>query len=153
MNKIRGAFAALVEQGVIAKRSLVGCTSNEILTVERHFACRLPQEYKDFLSIAGKGAGKLFRGTDIFYPRLLELQSEAGELLAESNLRSPLPNDAVVFCMHQGYELNYFEPKSDDPPVFQFVEGQTEAAVAWPAFSEFILTAIESHRRQWRNLD
>ena len=121
--------------------------------VERHFAVRLPGEYRDFLSIAGKGAGKLFRGTDIFYPRVLQLQLEAQELLAENDLASLLPKGAVVFCMHQGYELNFFVPTSDDPPVFQFVEGQPEAVVAWHAFSEFISVSIEDHVRQWGDLN
>lgn len=153
MNNVEDAFLSIVHTGKIAKSSLVGCTDDEILKVEEHFHCHLPQAYREFLLIAGKGAGKLFRGTDIFYPRVLELQAEANELLAELELTGLLPNDAKVFCMHQGYELNYFEPTSDDPPVFQFFEGQTVAAMAWSSFSEFILSTIHSHMGQWSDLN
>jgi len=153
MKNVKEAFSSIVHQGVIADSSLVGCTNDEILIVEKHFNCCLPQAYKEFLLIAGKGAGKLFLGTDIFYPRVLELQFEAKELLVELGLTSLLPNDAKVFCMHQGYELNYFEPTSDDPPVFQFFEGQTEVVIAWNSFSEFILSSIQSHLGQWSDLN
>jgi len=153
MSKVKEVFSAIVLQGAIAETNLIGCNDDEVSIVEKHFACQLPQAYKDFLSIAGKGAGKLFRGTDIFYPRILELQSEAKELLAELELTVLLPHDAKVFCMHQGYELNYFVPTSDDPPVFQFFEGQTDVVIAWKTFSEFILTTIQSHLEQWSDLN
>lgn len=153
MSRVLEAFSAIVQQGAIEKSNLVGCTADEILIIERHFSCRLPQAYKDFLSIAGKGSGKLFQGTDIFYPRLLALQSETFELLVELELPRLLPNEAKVFCMHQGYEVNYFEPTSDDPPVSQFFEGQADAAVAWESFSDFIYTSIQNHLGQWGNLN
>jgi hypothetical protein len=153
MSKVVEAFSAIVQQGAIEKSNLIGCTSEEIVLVEQHFACRLPQAYKDFLVIAGRGAGKLFRGTDLFYPRVLALQSEALELFAGLDLLELLPNSAKVFSMHQGYEVNYFEPTSDDPPVSQFVEGQTGVAVAWESFSNFISSSIQSHLDQWRDLN
>lgn len=153
MNQVKEAFSTLVRQGAIAEANLIGCTDEEILIIQKHFSCLLPQEYKDFLFIAGKSAGKLFRGTDIFYPRVLQLQSEAEALLSELQLTTLLPIDAKVFCMHQGYELNYFIPTSDDPPVLQFFEGQTEAIVAWKSFSEFIVTSIRSHLEHWPDLN
>lgn len=153
MNQVKEAFLALVQQGAIAKANLIGCTDEEILIIQKHFSCQLPQAYKDFLLIAGKGAGILFRGSDIFYPRVLELQSEAKELLSELGLTTLLPIDAKVFCMHQGYELNYFMPTSDDPPVFQFFEGEINAFVAWESFSKFIKASIQSHLGQWPDVN
>jgi SMI1-KNR4 cell-wall len=153
MNRVMDAFSAIEQQGAIARKNLVGCTVEEISIVEKHFGGRLPKAYKDFLSVAGKSAGKLFQGSDIFYPRVLKLQAEANELLLELALPELLPNDAKVFCMHQGYELNYFRPVSDDPPVFQFVEGRGEVAIGWKSFSEFIDASIRSHLLQSQNLN
>jgi SMI1-KNR4 cell-wall len=153
MNRVMDAFSAIEQQGSIARKNLIGCTVEEISTVEKYFKSRLPKAYKDFLSVAGRSAGKLFQGTDIFYPRVLQLQAEANELLVELAIPELLPSDAKVFCMHQGYELNYFRPVSDDPPVFQFVEGRSEVVIGWKTFSEFIETSIQSHLLQWQNLN
>jgi hypothetical protein len=153
MSEVIKLFSSLVEQGHIQRETLLGCTGDEILTIENHFNAHLPEAYRDFLSIAGKGAGKLFRGTDIFYPRVMELQSEAQDLLNELELPSLLPPDAIVFCMHQGYEINFFAPMHDDPPVSQYVEGDAEASVPWQSFSEFISTSIQSHIMHWSDLN
>jgi hypothetical protein len=153
MNRVIDAFSAIERQGSIVRKNLVGCTVGEISIVEKHFGSRLPKAYKDFLSVAGRSAGKLFQGTDIFYPRVLQLQAEANELLGELALPELLPNDAKVFCMHQGYEINYFRPVSDDPPVFQFVEGKSDVAIGWKTFSEFIDASIQSHLQQWQDLN
>jgi len=152
MSKIEDSFAALVQGGHITKDMLRGCSDEEIAALEVHFNCRLPSSYRDFLSIAGKGAGKLFQGTDIFYPRILQLQREARDLLLELNLPNLLPDEAKVFCMHQGYELNYFLPNSEDPAIFQFFEGQQAVTQPWNSFSDFIETSIESHLKHWPEL-
>ncbi|MFZ6722249.1 SMI1/KNR4 family protein [Undibacterium sp. Ji49W] len=144
---------AIVTQGKIKQESLIACSLQEIKAIEKHFSSQLPQTYKDFLVIAGKGAGKLFRGTDIFYPRILQLQSEARNLLAELDLTNLLPTEAKVFCMHQGYEINYFLPFSADPPVFQFFEGGNAVTMPWQSFSEFVVDTINSHLKQWPDLD
>jgi hypothetical protein len=145
MSTIKEVFSAIIQKNIIAEKNIIGCDNNEISIVEKHFSCRLPQAYKDFLSIAGKGAGSLFEGTDIFYPRVLELQSEAKDLLVELRLSHLLLDDAKVFCMHQGYEMNFFKPISDDPEIFQFFEGNTDAVIAWQTFSEFIIDNINIH--------
>ncbi|HEX2591957.1 MAG TPA: SMI1/KNR4 family protein [Rhizomicrobium sp.] len=152
MGKVEQAFSVLVAEGALPRRTLVGCSESQILAVEKEFGSALPREYRDFLAIAGRGAGKLFAGTDIFFPGVLALRSWAHELLQENSKEDVLPIDAVIFCMHQGYELNYFVPISDDPPVFQFVEGWDAAQQAWPSFSEFITSAIAAHRQQWPKL-
>jgi SMI1-KNR4 cell-wall len=153
MKKIQEIFEALIFQGHIARSTLIGCGADELLIIENFFGYPLPQSYRDFLSIAGKGAGKLFQGTDIFYPRVLDLKSEAKELLLEVKLENLLPDDAMVFCMHQGYELNYFVTGSDDPSIMQYVEGEMQVVMPWKTFSEFISTSIQNHLTQWSDLN
>jgi len=153
MNSVQKSLSNIVQFGTISRQSLKGCSSKEISIIEQHFGCKLPQSYKDFLTIAGKSAGKLFQGTEIFFPNVLQLQLDAEELLDELGLVQLLPCDAKVFCMHQGYELNYFLPTSDDPPVFQYVEGQLAVNQPWGSFSEFLQASINDHLKQWSNLD
>jgi hypothetical protein len=153
ISSMREIFSELEQKGVISVESTLGCSEDEILAVERHFNCILPLAYREFLVVAGKSAGKLFCGTDIFYPRVLQLQSEAKELLIELGAPDLLPNNAKVFCMHQGYEINYFLPVSDDPPVFQYFEGQSEVSQPWKSFSEFLRLSVEGHLAQWPDLN
>jgi hypothetical protein len=146
MKNVRDIFHELVLRGVILDSALVGCSEVEIASIEQHFGCKVPLAYREFLTIAGRSAGKIFCGVDIFYPRLLSLKFEADELLDELGLSDFLPTDAKVFCMHQGYEINYFLPVSDDPPVFQFFEGQSSITKTWDSFSSFLVL-------QWSDLN
>ena len=152
MSDVVDLFASMVRRKEIPQGRLIGCIDGEIESVERHFNGTLPSAYRDFLTIAGKGAGKLFQGTDIFYPKVLELQSAANDLLMELDVAGLLPQDAKVFCMHQGYEINYFLPDLDDPPVFQFFEGQKSVSQPWNSFSEFLRYEVERHLTQWPDL-
>ncbi|WP_312414442.1 SMI1/KNR4 family protein [Comamonas sp.] len=153
VSKIEVIFESLIAQDSIFRSSLLGCNSDEIRLVEKHFECLLPDEYRYFLQIAGRSAGKIFQGTDIFYPRILELKDEAQVLLVELDVAHLLPADAKIFCMHQGYEINYFLPGSSDPPIFQFFEGQLSISQPWASLSEYFRTSIEDHLTQWLDLD
>jgi len=153
MKNVRDIFHELVLRGVILESTLVGCSEVDIASVEQHFGCKVPLAYRGFLTIAGRSAGKIFCGVDIFYPRLLSLKLEAEELLDELSLSDLLPRDAKVFCMHQGYEINYFLSVFDDPPVFQFFEGQSSITKTWDSFSGFLIASIENHLLQWPDLN
>ena len=153
MSRVRDVLSELVRGGRIRGSSLKACTAEEVGSIEKHFGCVLPASYRDFLSMAGHGAGRLFRGTDIFYPRVLGLQRDAIDLFREHGKVDLLPADAKVFCMHQGYEVNFFLPGLDDPAVFQFVEGAEVVSRAWESFSDYLVTSIESHLKQWVDLD
>ncbi|WP_311970484.1 SMI1/KNR4 family protein [Pseudomonas baltica] len=153
MKNVRDIFHELVLRGVILNSTLVGCSEVEIASIEQNFGCKVPLAYREFLTIAGRSAGKIFCGVDIFYPRLLSLKVEADELLDELGLSDLLPTDAKVFCMHQGYEINYFLPISDDPPVFQFFEGQNSMTKTWDGFSSFLIASIGNHLLQWPDLN
>ncbi len=152
-SEVRHLFNALGEEGAISPFNLKACSPGDVCVIEAHFRCRLPQAYKAFLEIAGRGAGKLFQGTDIYYPRLLSLQAEAIDLMAQNNLPKMLPDAAIVFCMHQGYEVNYFLPTSENPPVYQYVEGQPSPVQAWNSFSGFLAEALERHKAIWLDLN
>lgn len=120
----------------------------EIASIEQYFGCKVPLEYREFLTIARRSAGKVFCGVDIFYPRLLRLNFEADELLDELGISDFLPTDAKVFCIHQEYEINYFLPVSDDPPVFQFFEGQSSITKTWDSFPSFLIASLGNHLLQ-----
>ena len=56
----------------------------------------------------GKKAGDYFKGTDIFYPSCLDLNKDALEILTNDGCEDLLPEDAIVFAMHQGFQFHFF---------------------------------------------
>lgn len=104
---------------------LVPVNNEELSKIELEFNVSLPQVYKQFLQLMGKGAGVYMQGSSVFYDELFSLREWANELLVENDME-PLPDSAFVFWMHQGYQMAYFNlNEGDDPPVYYFTEGQT----------------------------
>jgi len=103
------------------------CTSIEVSSLEADLGISLPKTYKEFLLYMGKGSGAIFQGSDCFYRNLQRIQVWAKQLLAENNFAEPLPNDAFVFFMHQGYQFSFFKlSNGDNPPIYSYCEGQQE---------------------------
>jgi hypothetical protein len=117
-----------------------GCTSEEVDTVERREAVKLPTLYKEFLLKMGKGAGQFLKGTDIFYEHLPRLRGWAEESLRESNSSFQLSKSFFVFGSHQGYEFMLLElrPNNEDPPVWIYSEGAKIPVQKWPGFSMYL---------------
>ena len=145
-------FDALIDVGALGRECLAGCTADEVVVIRSCFSHELPLAYEEFLRVAGKGAGRLFCGSEIYYPELLGLQNAAKTLLIENSQTLLLPDDAIVFYMHQGYEFCFMTPNKEDPPVFQYVEGQSGFSNPWGKFSEFLKDSIAWHLKEWPNL-
>lgn len=126
---------------------IVGCSEAEIKKLETAAGLHLPASYRGFLKRMGHGAGDLFRGTDMFYSHLAgNLRPWAEKLLANERPGLRLPADAFVFSIHQGYEVCYFlAGEGDDPPIYQFVEGQGAPTRPWDNFSAFLEEGIATH--------
>lgn len=73
---------------------------------------------------------------------LPDLREIAEQLLQENN-QPPLPAQAFVFLMHQGYQFLYFvaDGKNDDPPVYGYLEGEQGIVKKFEHFSEMVLCA------------
>jgi hypothetical protein len=151
-NAVDTLLARMHDAGSLTRTCLEPCSSEEVQIVRHHFSGWLPPAYESFLRHCGRGAGRLFAGSEIFYPELLELQDAAAELLAQAGDRPVLPPTAKVFFMHQGYEFCFFTPTASDPPVFQYVEGQPSFTNPWPSFSAFLEESIALHLRTWPDL-
>jgi hypothetical protein len=97
---------------------------DQIKEIESEFQIVLPQVYKEFLLLMGRGAGNYMKGSSIYYPDVFQLHEATLELILENQL-PPLPPDAFVFWMHQGYQSAYFRVnEGDDPPVYYYSESQ-----------------------------
>jgi hypothetical protein len=58
---------------IATRDTIIGCSNDDIQTLEEYAAVRLPESYKAFLRIAGRCAGALCLSDDWLYPELLEL--------------------------------------------------------------------------------
>lgn len=88
-------------------------------------------------------------GTDTFWKHLSWLREAAEELIAEKSA-APLPADAFVFYMHQGYEFGYFLlSDGDDPPVYQFASRTAQAKRVTESFSSYLSATLGIFREHF----
>ncbi|WP_435166716.1 SMI1/KNR4 family protein [Paenibacillus glycanilyticus] len=139
----------LLESRIAKLHEIKGCSESEIKELEIKINHIFPPDYREFLQIAGHGAGLLFRGTDIYFKNIKELTKEATELLRDNEESFTLPEDAFVFCMHQGYEFNYFRfSEGKEPPIYQYIEGEGEPRIVWHDFKSFLLEEINNNLKK-----
>ncbi|MCY7334039.1 MAG: SMI1/KNR4 family protein [Pseudanabaena sp. CAN_BIN31] len=122
------------------------CSQSEILSLEHHFHISLPTTYKVILRSMGHGAENFWEGEDCFYRHLPQIQKLAKKLLKENNFPLPLPSDAFVFFMHQGYQFSFFKlSEGDNPPVYSYLEDQEypDFRKTHEKLSDFLATEID----------
>jgi hypothetical protein len=148
-NKIAAIVEVLVDREVASRGSILGCDPNEIAEIESHIGHKLPFAYREFLMQMGRGAGRFYEGTDMFYPCIVDMNlTQAGrELLAEDKSAITLPSDGLVFSMHQGYQFLFIRANGGiDPPVYYYMEGSGKLEKKADTLSEFLVNAA---RDEW----
>ncbi len=148
VSQIQRLAHDIVAAGLASPEELVGCTGEDISALEKKFALTMPGLYVEWLVTMGRGAGKFLRGSDAFFPALLELRDSALELLAECGNKITLPHDAFVFLIHQGYQFLYFrtDQNDPDPPVIQYIEGE-DPIQGWSHLSSYFQQVVQDHIR------
>ncbi len=135
MRTINDIKKALEQAGIRPQ----SCSYAEISMLETHWQLQLPMVYRSFLMHMGNGAGRFMEGSDVFYNFLFDLNSW-GRLFTAENHLPPLPDNAYVFWMHQGYNMAYFTcDDNDDPHVFLQMwteDGITE--LCYPSLADFL---------------
>jgi hypothetical protein len=126
------------------KKTIVGCTDQQMQEIEAVHGRPLPAMYDAFMRRMGKGAGHLFRGTEIFYPEILDLREAAQELFLENHIKTPVSPEWVVFSMHQGYQFLFFDQRTADPPVRWYFEGKGISQMS-DSFSAFLAQEVAEH--------
>lgn len=147
LNRAKTAFA---HSRLAAPDEVLGCTEAEVAALEQRIGHYLPAAYREFLLWIGHSAGHLLQGSDVFYQQLEPLPTYAQELLQENDITTPLPEDAFVFYVHQGYQFMFFRlSEGDDPPVYYYGEGEGQDTfrVLYPSYSAFLETEIEGHTK------
>ena len=116
-----------IEQTILFLRDnntdLKSCSDDEIKKLESYYDILLPDAYKQFLKLMGKGSLNYMKGTDYTYNWLFEMKEGANEILLESNMKE-LAIETFVFWMHQGYQFCYFylDSRIKNPAVYYYNE-------------------------------
>ncbi|HKQ99962.1 MAG TPA: ankyrin repeat domain-containing protein [Pyrinomonadaceae bacterium] len=120
------------------------CSEEEIERLERTFRVILPESYKKFLRLMGRGAEGFLSSDhwDAFYPELLEIarrEEYAGRC-------DNLPDDYFVFASRLAGVYLFFiaDGTDDDPPVYSFGDGHDETFRKshdsfWGFFEEMVI--------------
>jgi hypothetical protein len=114
--------------------------AKSIAALEKHLGLPLPKAYQAYLLIAGSEPPPELRGSDCYGNYLFKLREWGQELLKECSAPFELPDDAVVFLMHQGYQFFYFRADgiTEDPAVYYYFEDWKEAECKYERFSDWI---------------
>jgi len=143
LDEVKARFEQL---HLVCREKIIPCTEDEIRILEQWLGLPLPGAYKEFLLWMGHGAGGFMRGSDCFYEHLPRLRAGAMELLKENGYAEPLPGDAFVFYMHQGYQFYFIRVgEGDDPPVYFYSEAMETPAfiIKHPNLADFLNYRIE----------
>lgn len=149
------ALALAIVDGTTAVRSQVkGLSQEAIREVERDQPARLCEAYRCFLATLGGGAGRLFQGSDVFYPDVLGLREDALELLEEAGSPFQLEETDRVFYMHQGYLFWFLRGTGPDPEVWGYGEGQHENLPILDSgcFTDWLRAMTEQEMEAWARL-
>jgi len=132
---------SLVQIRTCSERPVRGCSPREIEALQTTCGVRLPAAYVRFLEVVGVDCGDFLRGSDLALEWLAGNQSGARALL-EDDAGPPLPEDAFVFCSHQGYQFLFFIANGDpDPEVRDYLEHESYRVVA-PSYSAWLAQAV-----------
>jgi hypothetical protein len=144
-DKICRAKERLLDLGLGRIEEFRGLTESEITSLEESLGVRLPAAYREFLSEMGRSAGRLFLGSDAFYPTLRKLRGWANEMLRECSSQFELPNDAVIILIHQAYVFLFFRTSDgDDPPIYRFAERDELPTMVDQSFSDFLMVSVNA---------
>ena len=123
-----------------------GYEESGIVRCEQELDVRFPAAYRDFLLCMGKASGDLLCGSDqAGLEDLEDFRKQALELIEESGSTFRLPDDAVVWLFHQGYQFTYFRCNAPrDTPQMLWSEGEDEPMELAASFIEFVEARLEA---------
>jgi hypothetical protein len=137
---MRDLADSLIDQGLASKESIIGCTPDQVSEFRRARGIAvLPAQYEEFLTVMGREAGDLLRGTDFFYPTITEVGNWGQEILAENKVEHLFAPGSLVLGTHQGYIVYWMEPGEPSGPVRTYMEGKETVTQTWPSLLDFLV--------------
>ena len=120
---------AIINRAVEFGAKVEPASSHEIhILMEGIGVNEIPQSYKEFLLLTGKGMKNGFlQGHSCFINEIPKLKGWAQDLLEENKSPIRIKDNQLVFWMSQGYMFAIISiDEGDDPPVYFFTEDKPE---------------------------
>jgi SMI1/KNR4 family protein SUKH-1 len=128
--------------GVATRAELLGCSSDEIGSLERLYNIRLPEAYRRYLEVMGHRSGKLFTHDHmaVSYPHVLRMTAEERKRWAEApaGKRIELPPDALVVAARLGDQFEFLRcHDAEDSPFWYYnswdrvITQTSPSVIAW----------------------
>ncbi|MEM8830306.1 MAG: ankyrin repeat domain-containing protein [Cyanobacteria bacterium P01_G01_bin.19] len=146
----------LLKIGFVERSQLIPCSEAEIADLEARNRVKLPESYKKFLRIMGKGAGHFLKSDhwEIFYSDFDDWlgvdfykipEAEYQEYTqAEIDFSLSIPSNFFVFATRLGdFPLGFFADGKDDDPDIYLWEHESEIKFWGKTFWKFFQEMVE----------
>ncbi|MEU4666734.1 hypothetical protein AB0F91_01905 [Amycolatopsis sp. NPDC023774] len=123
------------------KAGVSGLSDAELEEVRRdQDVAELPREWRRFLSLMGRRVGGLlFVDTELFYPQILGLKTEALDEFPSLRGRIAHADGLVVVGLYQEREFYVMGgPHGAGAEVVRYVKGEDVPSYGWPSFTELL---------------
>ena len=131
------------------------CSPDQVQALEKQLAITFPAPYRDFLLWMGQSRAGMLLASDWLPDDLPLLKDKAKKLLADNKFPQPLPDDAFVFWMSQGYVFTFLRlSQGDNSPVYRY-HGTLETTTFTPinqSFAEWLQAQIQEHVDRMKSL-
>jgi hypothetical protein len=135
----------LISVNMATRDTILPCSPAEVEEVRQTQGVdQLPPQYEQFLLTMGRRAGDLLRGTDFFYPAIVELADEMRELVVENNCTHLVKPDSTLIGHHQGVELYWMEPSG---ATYECSEVGPNPTHNWPTLLHCLMYEAETELR------
>ncbi|MFE4516000.1 SMI1/KNR4 family protein [Kitasatospora sp. NPDC056783] len=116
----------------------VGLTPEEIALIEEDQGVTLPEDYREFLALAGGGGFRAFQGESYEFPEILGIKEYARDILEEAAPGESL-DGCVVVLGHQGHIYAFIGPAEKGGKVYEVSETCEGVHECAPSFASYLL--------------
>ena len=129
--------------GIVTDDSLLGCTDDEIACLEESFCVKLPQVYKEFLSVFGNSSGDFLLSSKFCYGDLFESRKLAEELLLSAE-DPPKLGTLFVFYVRSN-RVMYFDTaeESEDPAIYYYQQCRPRPVLKFDSFTSWLRKVVD----------
>jgi hypothetical protein len=140
-----------VEEYARVETDFGGYSEDDIAAIEKECALPLPSAFRAYLRAFCVRPGRLLKGSDLARRGMFASFRANAEIISDRTL----PDEAIVFLIHQGYSFDYFlATREEDPAVRRFdpTKGDRVFARSFTAYLEKDVAFSEQLRdEQHRN--
>ncbi len=142
----------LTELNYIRPEHIYPCSEAEVQSYETQLGLKLPLAYKEFLLWGGHGIGvgwnHIMRGSEFYFDAFYydDRRPYYRDLMKHDDLDySVLDEQTIIIFSHHDYQCAYIRAdEGENPPVYFYLEGESEIVKESDSYSEYLEGVIRS---------